>query len=102
MGVIRVIYRWRVEPERQAEFAIWWHEGTLRIRASEPGAMGSTLCRSTEDPDCFVGIARWVSRDHVEAFWERTGIGALEFRGTTTESIEILEELDHLTVDTQR
>lgn len=93
----RVIYRWRVEPELQAEFASWWHEGTLRIRASQPGALGSTLCRSTEEPDCFIGIARWASRDHLEAFWKQAG--TVEFRGATMESVEVLDELDHLTVE---
>jgi hypothetical protein len=95
--VIRVVYRWRVEPERQAAFIPWWHEGTLRIRASQSGAMGSTLCRSGDDRDVLVGIARWKSRRHVEAFWEEAG--TVVFEGAVLESIELLDELDHLTIE---
>lgn len=95
--MIRVIYRWRVETERQADFAAWWHEGTLQIRASQPGAMGSTLCRSAEDPYCLVGLARWESRGHLEAFWRQAG--TVEFEGATMEFTEIFDELDHLTAE---
>jgi heme-degrading monooxygenase HmoA len=95
--VIRVIYRWRLESTRRADFATWWHEGTLRIRSTQPGAMGSTLVRSTEDDDCLIGIARWQDTDALTAFWER--MSPLEFPGAVLESLEILEELDHLTLE---
>jgi heme-degrading monooxygenase HmoA len=94
--VIRVIYRWRVEEDRKADFAAWWHEGTLRIRATQPGAMGSTLLRSGVE-DGLVGLARWESQEHLDAFWER--MSPLEFPGAVLLSIEILEEIDHLTVE---
>ena len=94
--MIRVVYRWRVEQERQEEFARWWHEGTLRIRDANPGAFGSVLCRSTSDPALLVGIARWNSRSDLERFWQRTG--KIEFAGSTMETIEILDELDDLTI----
>jgi len=95
--VIRVIYRWRLEATRRADFASWWHDGTLGIRATQPGAMGSTLFGSTEDDDCLIGIARWQNRDALTAFWER--MSPLEFPGAVLESLEILDELDHLTVE---
>jgi len=44
-----------------------------------------------------IGIARWESRDHLEAFWRQAG--TVEFPGATMVSIEILDELDHLTVE---
>ena len=95
--MIRVIYRWRLESTGRAEFAAWWHDGTLRIRSTQPGAMGSTLLRSTEDEDCLIGIARWQNRDTLTAFWER--MSPLEFPGAVLQSLEILEEFDHLTLE---
>jgi heme-degrading monooxygenase HmoA len=93
--VIRVIYRWRVGRERHAAFVTWWHDGTLDIRASQPGSLGSTLCRSPDDPELLIGVARWADRRSLEAFWARAG-GA-QFPGATLESAQILEEVDHLT-----
>jgi len=36
------------------------------------------------------------SREHLEAFWSQAG--TVEFSGATMESIEVLDELDHLTI----
>jgi len=95
--VIRVIYRWRIDADRAVEFATWWHEGTLRIRSTQPGAMGSTLLRPAEEDDCLVGIARWETREQLTSFWER--MSPLEFPGAVMLSLEVLEEVDHLTVE---
>ena len=96
--MIRVIYRWRIDESRMSDFAAWWHEGTLRIRSTQPGAMGSTLLRCTDDDtDDLVGIARWESTTQLTAFWER--MSPLEFPGAVLVSLEILEELDHLTLE---
>jgi len=98
-SVIRVIYRWRIDADRKADFAAWWHEGTLRIRATQPGAMGSTLHRPTDDEECLVGIARWQSTEQLTSFWER--MSPLEFPGAEMLSLEILEEIDHLTLESE-
>ncbi len=95
--MIRVIYRWRIEADRTADFAGWWHDGTLRIRATQPGAMGSTLLRPTDDEDCLIGIARWQTREQLSSFWER--MSPLEFPGAILLSLEVLEEVDHLTLE---
>lgn len=94
--MIRVIYRWRVNADRRAAFASWWHEGTLRIRSSRPGAMGSTLLRPEADDTHFVAVARWNARKDLEAFWQDPG--GSDFPGADLESVEILDELDDLTV----
>ena len=95
--MVRVIYRWRVEPRLHEDFARWWHDGTLRIRSSRPGARGSTLVRPSDGDGYLVAIARWDSEDDLAAFWRDPG-GA-EFPGAALESVEVLTELDHLTVE---
>jgi hypothetical protein len=92
--VIWVIYRWRLAAELRADFAIWWHEGTLRIRSTRLGAMGSTLLTPTADTSHLVAIARWRSRDDLESFWASPG--GSEFPGAELDSVEIFEELDDL------
>jgi len=95
--MIRVIYRWRVERRRQDDFIRWWHEGTVRIRSSKPGARGSTLTRPTAGDDQVVAVARWDSEDDLAAFWADPG--GSDFPGATLESVEVLHELDHLTLE---
>jgi heme-degrading monooxygenase HmoA len=95
--VIRVIYRWHIDADRVADFATWWHDGTLRIRSTQPGALGSTLFRSQDDEDCLIGIARWESTEQLTSFWDR--MSPLEFPGAILQSLEILEEVDHLTLE---
>ena len=95
--MIRVIYRWQIAGDRQDDFATWWHDGTLRIRSTQPGAKGSTLLRSPDDGECLIGIARWESAEQLTAFWER--MSPLEFPGATMLSLEVLEEVDHLTLE---
>jgi len=95
--MIRVIYRWRIESGHYEEFLRWWHEGTLRIRSTYPGAMGSTLCRPTPSSDQVVAVARWKSPEDLEGFWQDPG--ASPFPWAAMETVEVMEELDHLTVE---
>ena len=95
--MIRVIYRWTVEPEAEGEFVDAWREATTRIRDQQPGAMGSTLVRPAEAPNTLVGLARWRQRADVEAFWA-TG-SASPLPGGSLDSIEILEEVEHMTLE---
>jgi len=95
--VVRVIYRWRIDPARRDEFVAWWHEATVRIRSSHRGAMGSTLLQPKNDDVLMVAVARWASEGDLEAFWaDGAGPG---FSGSELEAIELFEELDHLTLE---
>jgi hypothetical protein len=91
-----VIYRWRVDPDRRGEFAAWWHEGTLRIRSTRRGALGSTLLAPSNDVSHFTAIARWRSREDLEAFWADPG--GPPFAGAELVSTETFEEVDDLTL----
>ena len=94
--MIRVIYRWSVEPGAAAAFEKWWHDGTIRIRSTYAGALGSVLLRPHSDRGAFVAIASWRSEDDLLNFWRAAG-GAM-FDGAQLLSAEILDELDDLTV----
>jgi heme-degrading monooxygenase HmoA len=92
--VIRVIYRWQVDPEAQDGFLYWWHEGTLAIRRDRAGALGSILLRSDEDVSSFTAVARWQSRADLEAFWAASPAQAV----TRVElaAVEVFDEIDDL------
>jgi heme-degrading monooxygenase HmoA len=95
--MIRVIYRWTVDPATQDQFIDAWHQATERIRVHEPGAMGSTLLRTADAPNTLVGFARWQRRDDVEAFWASGN--ATPLPGATLQSVEILDEVEHMTAE---
>ncbi len=97
--MIRAIYRWQLDPECEGAFASWWHQGTVRIRSSQPGAMGSTLLRTDSDPCQWVAIARWESVQALTTFWNDSG--GPQFEGADLVSVEVLEEVDHLTLEPQ-
>ena len=95
--MIRAVYRWRVPAQRQDDFVSWGHEGTIRIRSSKTGAKGSTLLIGDSDRGHYVAIARWESLEALTAFWNDPG--GVPFEGVELVFVEILEEIDHLTVE---
>jgi heme-degrading monooxygenase HmoA len=94
--MIRVFYRWRVDGGAETDFRAWWHEGTLRIRNEQIGALGSCLLRSDTDSLSFSGVARWETREHLEAFW-KSAEGQANPNGDLL-GIEIFEEVDDLII----
>ena len=66
--MIRVMYRWKVNPGQEDVFAKAWTQGTKVIRATVKGARGSLLLQSRKNPCEFVAIARWTSVDDWRAF----------------------------------
>jgi heme-degrading monooxygenase HmoA len=66
--MVRILYRWKVNPGQEAVFAKAWTQGTKVIRATVKGARGSLLLQSRTDPCEFVAIARWASVEDWRAF----------------------------------
>ena len=66
--MIRVMYRWKVNPGQEAVFATAWTHGTKVIRATVKGVRGSLLLQSRTKPCEFVAIARWASVADWRAF----------------------------------
>lgn len=67
--MLRVMYRWRVEPENFDEFRETWAATTNRIHETVEGAKGSFLLRSCDDEREVTTIAKWDSKESWEKFW---------------------------------
>lgn len=67
--MIRVIYRWRVEPQNFDAFRNTWRETTNHIHDTVPGARGSFLLRSQDDGSSVLTIAKWDSMESWQRFF---------------------------------
>lgn len=92
--MIRVIYRWTVETATRESFIEEWQRLTGWIRGEFQGAHGSTLLQG-DDNTSLVGIARWESDVHLQAF--RDQAGSLHLPGAHLDSMEVLREITNLT-----
>lgn len=69
--MIRIIYRWRLKAETELDgFQLAWTSATTAIREITPGARGSFLLQSLNDPTELLTIARWDCLDGWKIFWE--------------------------------
>ena len=66
-------------------------------RASSSRSVTITYRAHGTTPTTAVGLARWRRRDDVEAFWASGH--ATPLPGGNLESIEVLEELEHMTLE---
>lgn len=92
--MIRVIYRWTVGTTSREPFIEQWQRLTQRIRTNFEGSYGSTLLQGDDDTS-LVGIARWASGAHLQAF--RDQAGSLHLPGAHLDSMDVLTEVTHLT-----
>ncbi len=66
--MIRVVYRWKIEPDRQAEFENTWRHMTRAIHEDVAGALGSICLQAIDTPDEMVTIATWETEDQWRSF----------------------------------
>lgn len=98
--MIRVTYRWKVKKEDEAQFKAAWAATTTAIRAGTPGARGSVMLQSHQDPTQFITMARWDTLADWQAFWGAAKPPAMETMHTLAErlSVETFEEIDDYTI----
>ncbi|MCB0195592.1 MAG: antibiotic biosynthesis monooxygenase [Anaerolineae bacterium] len=98
--MIRVTYKWKVKEEDVAEFKAAWAATTTAIRAGTPGARGSFMLQSHQDPTLFITIARWDKLEDWQAFWDAAHPPQMETMHALAErlSVESFEEIDDHTI----
>lgn len=67
--MIRVIYRWEVQPRDFEDFRRVWSATTNRIHDSVPGALGSFMLRASSRDSEVLTVAKWESEQSWKKFW---------------------------------
>ncbi len=96
--MLRVVYRWRLQPENADKFRAAWEKATTSIRSSTPGARGSVLLQNRQDPAEVMTIARWDRFEDWQTFWKGAPQDDMEFMQNLAEllSSQVFDELgDH-------
>lgn len=98
--MIRVVYRWQVEPENFQAFRKAWRATTDRIHETVAGAMGSFLLRSCESETEVLTVAKWDSLESWKRFWgaaDPEQMRSLRMLGVrvSTEAFEEIEDRTH-------
>jgi heme-degrading monooxygenase HmoA len=75
--MIRVIYRWKVEPERSEQFLSAWRLATRAIHAETDGALGSFCLASVDEPSEFLTVALWRSERDWRGFIDEARNGPM-------------------------
>jgi heme-degrading monooxygenase HmoA len=94
---IQVMYRLRVKDGSTERFQAAWAAVTQAAVQRAPGARGSTLFKSSDEPGVFVAIARWRSRTEWLQYRSGTPLNpaAAQELAAASEllSISVLEEI---------
>ena len=94
--MIKVIYRWQVEPDRFEEFKEVWRTTTNSIHETVAGAQGSFMIRSVDNQSEVLTIAKWDSLEDWKAFFSNnnpTEMNAMTSLGKRL-SVEVYEEIE--------
>lgn len=97
--MIRIIYSWKVEPEKLELFIETWKRTTNKIHEEVKGARGSFMLQNDKDIREIKTIARWDSLNDWKKFWHdgnHSQMGSMHDLGTRI-SVEIFKEVDDFT-----
>ena len=97
--MIRIIYSWKVEPEKQELFIETWKRTTNKIHKEVKGARGSFMIQNDNDTSEIKTIARWDSLNDWKKFWhesKHSQMGSMHDLGERV-SVEVFREIDDFT-----
>jgi heme-degrading monooxygenase HmoA len=94
--MIRVIYRWQVEPHKLSAFTQTWRRTTRRIHETVPGALGSFMLHAREDEAEILTIAKWRSMTDWQAFWDKENPPEMQAMRQLGEriSVQVFDEVE--------
>jgi len=97
--MIRIIYSWKVAPEKLALFIETWKKTTNRIHEEVEGAKGSFMLQNEKDSTEIKTIAKWDSLDDWKKFWTDNKPRQMQLMHDLGErvSVEIFREVDDFT-----
>ncbi|SHG19482.1 antibiotic biosynthesis monooxygenase family protein [Flagellimonas flava] len=97
--MIRIIYNWKVAPEKKDRFVQTWKSTTNRIHEEVTGARGSFMLQNEGNPEQIKTIARWDTLSDWEKFWQDSKTSQMQSMHELGEriSVEIFREIDDFT-----
>ncbi|MDW3646053.1 MAG: antibiotic biosynthesis monooxygenase [Bacteroidia bacterium] len=97
--MIRIIYSWKVAPEKRDLFIETWKKTTNHIHEEVKGARGSFMLQGEEDRGEIKTIARWDSLQDWEKFWKDSKPDQMQSMHELGErtSVEIFREVEDFT-----
>lgn len=97
--MIRIIYSWKVEPEKLETFIETWKKTTNKIHEEVEGARGSFMLQHEKDSTEIKTVAKWDSLQNWEKFWHEgnhSQMGKMHDLGKRI-SVEIFKEIEDFT-----
>ena len=97
--MIRIIYSWKVAPEKLDVFIEIWKKTTNKIHKEVKGARGSFMLQNEADNGLIKTIARWDSLDDWKNWWKDRTPDQMQSMHDLGErlSVEIFREVDDFT-----
>lgn len=97
--MIRIVYSWKVEPQKIELFIETWKRTTNKIHEEVKGARGSFMIQNHEDPTAIKTVARWDALEDWQRFFQGSNPSqmlSMRDLGERT-GVEIFREVDDFT-----